>query len=147
MRGNILDMAVGVMIGGAFTALVTSLVNNVLTPIIGLFSGGDNSNFYGPLNVDITVPALLEGMEGSKITLGFGTFLESIINFIIMAFCVFLVVRAMAKIMPKKADEPKAEPHLCPYCFSTVNERATRCPNCTSELVMATAPALAKETK
>ena len=142
MRGNILDMAVGVMIGGAFTALVTSLVNNILTPVIGFFTGGDNTNLYGPLNVNITVPALLEGTE-STITLGFGSFIESIINFIIMAFCVFLVVRVMSKIMPKKVEEPKAEPHLCPYCFTAVNEHATRCASCTSELPVADAPAMA----
>lgn len=133
MRGNILDMAVGVMIGGAFTAIVTSLVNNILTPLIGVLMGGNHENIYGKLTIKIPVTDILTG-ETTQQNIMVGAFLESIINFLIMAFCVFLIVKLMARLMPKKAEAPKAEPHLCPFCFKEIDERATRCPYCTAEL-------------
>jgi large conductance mechanosensitive channel len=119
MRGNVLDLAIAVIIGGAFGKIVSSLVDHILTPVIGLLVGG----------VDFS---------GLKSTVGeaeimWGAFVQSIIDFIIIAFVIFLIVKAANKM--KKAPPP-AEPTTkdCPYCFSVIPIKAIRCPNCTSEL-------------
>lgn len=121
-RGNVMDMAVGVIIGGAFTAIVTSLVNDVINPLLGIFGG---------MNFD----QLVWNVNGAEIA--YGKFITAVINFLIMALIIFLIVRTMNKISDKysKKEEPK-EPTTkkCPYCKSDIALDATRCPHCTSQL-------------
>lgn len=119
MRGNVLDLAVGVIIGAAFGKIVGSLVNDILTPLIGLLFG----------RVDFSQQAITIGETAIK----WGSFLQSIIDFLIVAFIIFLIVKAANKM--KKAPPP-ADPTTkdCPHCFTTISIKATRCPNCTSEL-------------
>ena len=145
MRGNMLDMAVAVIIGGAFGAIITSLVNNILMPLIGLALGGsaDFSNAFivlkKPLeNGNPPVPeTLAEAQEAGFTCLGYGAFLSSIITFLIMALCLFLVVKAFNKAKDlRKKEEEEAAPTTkkCPFCKSEIDIEATRCPHCTSEL-------------
>ena len=122
LRGNVMDLAVGVIIGGAFSGIVTSLTDNILSPIIGLFTGG---NFDG-LQVSFL-----------GITLKYGAFITSVMNFFIMAFVVFLLVKLMNTLLNLgHKDEAPASPttKTCPYCKSTIDITATRCPACTSQL-------------
>ncbi len=130
-KGNILDLAVGVMIGGAFGSIVTSLVNDLFMPIIGLVLGGlDISGLF--LALDGKAYASLDAAKAvGAATLNYGAFLQSVINFFLMAVCVFMVVKLMSKLMPHKAAPA---PRLCPFCKQPVDEGATRCPHCTSEL-------------
>ena len=132
LRGNILDLAVGVMIGGAFGSIVTSLVNDMLMPVIGLITGGVNlSGLF--LALDLQPYATIDAAKAAGVgTLNYGAFLQAVINFLIMAFCVFLIIRLMAKLMPKKEEPKKAR--QCPFCRQTLDDEATRCPHCTSEL-------------
>lgn len=118
MRGNVIDMAVGVVIGAAFSAIVNSLVANIITPLIGMLTGG----------IDITSLSVTVGTA----VLEYGVFLNAILQFIIIAFCLFLVVKAMNK-MKKPAPAP-APKRLCPYCKQEVHDEATKCPHCTSDL-------------
>ena len=118
MRGNVIDMAVGVVIGGAFSSIVNALVTNIITPLIGILTGG----------IDISA---LSVMVGSA-KLEYGIFLNAILQFIIIAFALFLVVKAINKLRkPAPAPAPK---RLCPYCKQVVADDATRCPHCTSNL-------------
>ncbi len=119
LRGNVLDLAVAVIIGAAFGKIVTSLVNDIITPIIGLVIGG--VNFSG---LSTTVGAAV---------ITWGAFVQTIIDFLFIAFVIFLIVKAANKM---KKPEPVAEPVIkeCPHCFSIISIKATRCPNCTSEL-------------
>lgn len=123
LRGNVMSLAVGVIIGGAFQSVVTSLTDNVLSPIIGLFTGQNFDNL---------------AVSFAGITLQYGAFVTSVINFIIMALVVFFLVRAMNRLLnlgPKKAEAP-AEPTIkdCPYCLTEISIKASRCPHCTSQL-------------
>lgn len=133
MRGNILSMAVGVMIGGAFGAIVTSLVNDLLMPMIGLVTGGVNfSGLFLALDFQ-GYPSAEAAKAAGAATLNYGAFLQAIVNFLIMAFCVFMLVRLMGKLLPKREESPK-NPRKCPYCIKEIDVEATRCPHCTSEL-------------
>jgi large conductance mechanosensitive channel len=119
MRGNVLDLAVGVIIGAAFGKIVTSLVTDILTPIIGLVMGG----------VDFSGLTLTVG--SAQIT--YGIFINNVIDFLIIAFVIFMIIKAAnAAKKPSPAAEPVTKE--CPYCFSTISIKATRCPNCTSEI-------------
>ena len=131
MRGNILDLAVGVMIGGAFGSIVNSLVNHMLMPVIGLLTGG--VNFSGLfLALDFHAYPTIEAAKAAGVgTLNYGAFLQAVLNFFIMAFCVFMMTRLITKLMPPKE---KSTPRLCPYCKQTIDDKATRCPYCTSDL-------------
>jgi len=120
-KGNVVDMAVGVMIGGAFNKIVTSLVNNIFTPLISLITGG----------VDFSSKSIALGEENS---LNYGLFIQNVIDFLIMAFCIFLFVKFINKLRKSKEEAPKPEPRKCPYCKSVIDNDATRCPHCTSEL-------------
>lgn len=118
-RGSVLDLAVAVIIGGAFAKIISSLVTDILTPVIGLVVGGIN-------------------ISGLSITIGdavitWGAFVQSIFDFLVIAFVIFLIVRTANKM--KKAPPP-ADPTTkdCPFCFTSISIKATRCPNCTSEL-------------
>jgi len=119
MRGNVLDLAIAVIIGGAFGKIVSSLVNDILMPVIGLIIGGVNFSERS-LTVGATV-------------ITWGVFVQSIIDFLIIAFVIFLIVKTANKL--KKAPPP-ADPTTkeCTYCFTTISIKATRCPHCTSEI-------------
>jgi large conductance mechanosensitive channel len=119
MRGNVLDLAVAVIIGGAFGKIIASLVNDILMPLIGLILGG----------IDFSGLAFTVG--SAKVT--YGNFINNIIDFLIIAFVIFLIVKAAnaSKKAPPPADPTTKE---CPHCFTTISIKATRCPNCTSAL-------------
>ena len=129
MRGNVLDMAVGVIVGGAFTSIVTSLNKDILTPLLGIFGGTDFSNLFIVLG---------EGEEAP--ILAYGSFITAVINFLITAFVIFCLVKginALNSKFSKKEEAPApAAPttKTCPYCKSTIAIDAVRCPHCTSEL-------------
>lgn len=139
MRGNVVDMAVGIIIGGAFGTIVKSLVTDVIMPPIGMLLGNvDFSELFLVLNSGSTpgpYVTLADAQKAGAVTINYGLFINSVISFLIVAFAVFLLIRAVNKM--KRAEEtPAAEPTTrdCPYCFSTVSLKATRCPQCTSEL-------------
>lgn len=119
MRGNVMDLAIAVIIGGAFGKIIASLVNDILMPLIGLLLGG--LNFSG-LAVQV-----------NEAVIAYGLFIQAVVDFVIVAFVIFLLVRAMNRM---KKPEPVAAPTTkeCPYCFSAIPLKATRCPNCTSQL-------------
>ena len=139
MRGNVLDLAVGVIIGGAFGAISKSLVDDVLMPPLGIVTGGvDFSDKLAVLKAGkagagaaYATPALAKA-DGA-VTLNYGMFVNTIITFLLIAFAVFLLVRAVNKLYNKPAA-PTADTAPCPYCTMTVSRKATRCPHCTSEL-------------
>lgn len=121
-RGNVMDMAVGIIIGGAFTAIVTSLVEDIITPILGIFGGMDFSDVVLTIN-------------GSNF--GIGKFITAIINFLLIALVLFSIIKAINKaqtIGKKKEEEAAPTTKKCPYCLSEIPLEATRCPHCTSEL-------------
>jgi large conductance mechanosensitive channel len=133
VRGNVMDLAVAVIIGGAFGKIITSLVNDVLMPLIGLILGG--LNFSGLfIALDGESYATLEAAKTADAAiLTYGIFIQAIVDFVIVAFVIFILVRTMNRMKkPQPAAEPTAKD--CPYCFSTVPIKATRCPNCTSQL-------------
>ena len=121
LRGNVMSLAVGVIIGSAFQGLVVSLTDNVLSPVIGLFT---RQNFDS-----LTLSVL-------GITLRYGAFITSVINFVIMAFVVFLLVRAMNNLLSvgERKNKPAEPARLCPFCKTTLHPEATRCPACTSQV-------------
>ncbi len=139
MRGNVVDMAVGIIIGAAFGTIVQSLVKDMIMPPIGLLLGKvDFTNLFLTLKNGITAgpyPSLSDAQAASAVTINYGIFINTIINFIIIAFCVFLLIRSMNQLKRKEVPLP-AEPTTkeCPYCFSTISIKATRCSHCTSEL-------------
>lgn len=122
MRGNVLDLAVGVIIGAAFQAIVTSLTSDIISPILGIFGG---------MNFD----QLSFTINGA--TIGYGKFITAIINFLIMAFIIFLIVKLVNKVMSlgRKPKEEAPTTKKCPYCLSEIDINATKCPHCTSELL------------
>ena len=128
MRGNVMDMAVGVIVGGAFTSIVTSLNQDILTPVLGIFGGTDFSNLKVTLGSGENAPVLC-----------YDNFITAVINFLITAFVIFVLVKAINKIGDKlirKEEEAPPEPttKICPYCRSEIAKEATRCPHCTSNL-------------
>ncbi len=123
MRGNVMDLAVAVIIGGAFGKIVSSLVSDIIMPLIGLVIGG----------IDFTGLAFIVG--NAKVT--YGNFIQNIVDFLIIAIVIFLMVRGISSLENIRArPAPAAAPTTkeCPYCFSTIPIKATRCPNCTSEI-------------
>ena len=138
MRGNVMDMAVGVIVGGAFTAIVTSLNKDILTPVLGLFGGTDFSNFFIQLTGRETIYATLaEAQEAGVAVLAYGKFITAIINFLITAFVIFCLIKVINKVVDKfsKKEEPAAPTtKKCMYCKSEIPLEATRCPHCTSVL-------------
>ena len=140
VKGNVVDLAVAVVIGGAFGKIVTSLVNDIFMPIIGLITGGKNVSgmfaVLGKLPEGVTeVKSLEEAAELGVATLNYGQFIQTIIDFVLVALCIFLFIKAINK-MKKKEEAPAAEPTTkkCPFCQSEIDIKATRCPHCTSEL-------------
>ena len=140
MRGNVVDMAVGIIIGGAFGTIVKSLVSDVIMPPIGLLLGGvDFSNLFVVLKEGTagTAPyaALTDAQTAGAVTVNYGVFINSIISFTIVAFAVFILIKGINN-MKRQEEAPPAEPTTkeCPFCISTIPIKATRCPNCTAEL-------------
>ena len=125
-RGDVMDMAVGVIIGGAFTAIVTSLVNDILMPVLSLVTGG----------LDFTSLCIVLGEGEEAATLNYGAFIAAVINFLLIAFVIFLLVKTINKFSRKKKAEESAPAttKTCPFCREEISIDATRCPHCTSEL-------------
>jgi len=133
VRGNVLDLAVAVIVGGAFGKIITSFVNDVLMPPIGLLLGGvDFTNLFISLDGK-TYESLDAAKTAGAATVNYGLFLNTIIDFLIVAFVIFLVVKT-ANRMKKPATVAEPTTKECPHCFSTISIKATRCPNCTSQL-------------
>jgi len=139
MRGNVVDMAVGIIIGGAFGTIVKSLVSDVIMPPIGLLLGGvDFSELFLVLKEGTTPSpyvALAEAQAAGAVTINYGVFINSVISFIIVAFAVFMLIKSLNKLK-REEEAPAAEPteKACPYCFTSIPIQATRCPHCTSEV-------------
>ena len=135
LKGNMIDLAVGVIIGGAFNALVSSLVNDIIMPALSIFTGKmDFANWFLALDGN-TYETIEAAKEAGVATINYGNFISGIINFIIMAFVVFMIVRAINKL---KKDEPAAPAapttKKCPFCKTDIPLEATKCPHCTSTL-------------
>ena len=122
MRGNVMDLAVAVIIGGAFGKIIASLVNDILMPLIGLVLGGVN---FADLSFTVKDAVIM-----------YGSFIQAIVDFILVAFVIFMLVRTMNNMKKKEPAPAPAAPTTkeCPDCFSTISIKATRCPNCTSQL-------------
>jgi large conductance mechanosensitive channel len=135
MRGNVLDMAVGIVIGIAFGTIVNSVVNDLIMPPIGLALGKvDFSNLFINLS-GVSYPSLAEARKAGAAVIAYGTFINTVINFVIVAFVMFVVIRVFNQFRRKHEAAP-AEPTTkdCSYCFTGIPIKATRCPHCTSEL-------------
>ena len=139
MRGNVVDMAVGIIIGAAFGGIVTSLVNDVIMPPIGLLLGNvDFSNIFAVLKEGKTAgpyASVAAAKTAGAVTMNMGVFINTIINFIIVAFAIFLMIRSINQLK-KKEEAPPAVPTTkeCPFCIVSIPIKATRCPHCTSQL-------------
>lgn len=135
IKGNVIDLAVAVVIGGAFGKIVTSFVNDIVMPLVGRLVGGmDFSNYFIPLDGK-EYASLAAAQEAAAPTLNYGMFIQNIVDFIIIAFAIFIAVKQINKL--KKAEEPapvEVTTKECPYCFTEIPLAATRCPHCTSEL-------------
>lgn len=139
MRGNVVDMAVGIVIGTAFGAIVRSLVDDVIMPPVGLLMG--NADFTDMFLIlrqgqpPAPYDTLAAAQEAGAVTINYGLFVNSIITFLIVAFAMFIVIRNINRLQ-REEEEPAAEPTTrdCPYCLSTIPIKASRCPQCTSEL-------------
>lgn len=132
MRGNVLDLAVAVIIGGAFGKIVTSFVNDILMPPIGLALGGvDFADLFISLNGQ-SYASLADAQAAGAPTVNYGIFLNTVIDFLIVAFVIFLIVKAANRM--KKPEPATPTTKECPHCFTTISLKATRCPNCTSQL-------------
>ncbi|OGP50333.1 MAG: mechanosensitive ion channel protein MscL [Deltaproteobacteria bacterium RBG_13_43_22] len=133
MRGNVMDMAVGIIIGAAFGKIITSFVNDVLMPPIGLLLGKvDFSRLFLSLSSQ-SFATLEEAKKAGAVTINYGLFLNTVIDFLIVAFVIFLMIRQINKL--KRQPEPAVPTTKeCPHCFSVIPVKASRCPNCTSEL-------------
>jgi large conductance mechanosensitive channel len=135
LRGNVLDLAIGIIIGGAFGRIVSSFVDDILMPPIGILLGNvDFSNLFINLSGG-RYDSLAAAQEAGAATINYGLFISAVIDFIIVAFAMFLLVRQINR-MQRKEEEAPAEPTTkeCPYCLSTIPIEATRCPHCTSRL-------------
>lgn len=125
-RGNVMDMAVGIIIGGGFTAIVNSLVNDIVMPLLSILTGG----------FDFTELSIALGQGEGAATLNYGAFISAIINFLLIALVIFSIIKAMNKFSRKNEEVTEEAPTTkeCPYCKSEIAIEATRCPHCTSEL-------------
>lgn len=140
MRGNVIDMAVGIIIGGAFTKIVNSMVADIMMPPLGLLLGKvDFSNWFIVLkqgSQEGPYASLSAAQAAGATTLNVGTFLNAVISFIIVAFCIFLLIKVINKVNAPKKEAAPATPTTkkCPFCCSEIALEATRCPHCTSEI-------------
>ncbi len=135
MRGNVLDMAVGIIIGVAFGKVVSSLVNDILMPPIGKLLGNvDFSNFFLALSTQ-SFATVADAKKAGVATIAYGTFINTVIEFVIVAFAVFLLIKSVNRFLPKPAAAPPAPTTKdCGYCKMSIPLAATRCPHCTSQL-------------
>lgn len=134
MKGNVLDMAVGIIIGAAFGKIITSFVADVLMPPIGMLMGGmDFSNLFVTLSGG-EFASLAAAKEAGAATLNYGVFLNTIIDFLIVAFAIFLVIKQVNRFKRKEEAAPAPDTKECPFCASAIAIKATRCPHCTSQL-------------
>ena len=125
-RGSVMDMAVGIIIGGAFTAIVNSLVNDLVMPLLSLLTGG----------FDFTKLSVVLGSGEGAATLNYGLFISAVINFLLIAFVIFCLIKSINKMKDKIAKKEEESPTVktCPFCKSEIDIEATRCPHCTSQL-------------
>lgn len=131
LRGNVVDMAVGVIIGAAFGKIVSSLVSDVIMPPLGYLMGGiDFSNLFLPLS-KVPVSTLAEAKEMGVPVIAYGQFLNNVIDFLIIAFAIFIIISQINRMFPKA---PTKEARKCPFCKEAIADDATRCPHCTAEL-------------
>ncbi len=134
MRGNVLDLAIGIIIGTAFSKIITSLVSDIIMPPIGLLLGKvDFSNLYWNISGQHVVN-LVDAQTKGLATINYGIFLNTIINFIIVGFTVFLLIKGFNKLSRKPTKPADPTTKECPFCFTTISIKASRCPNCTSKL-------------
>lgn len=136
MRGNVVDLAVGIIIGSAFGKIVTSMVGDVLMPPIGRVMGNvDFSNLFISLDSEKTggIKSLMKAKETGAAVIAYGSFVNTVIDFLIVAFCVFLLVKAVNRLKITAEEAPPTTKE-CPYCLSTIPIKASRCAHCTSEL-------------
>jgi large conductance mechanosensitive channel len=134
MRGNVVDLAVGVIIGAAFGKIVSSLVNDIIMPPIGIVLGSvDFSNLFISLSGK-HYDSLAEAKAAGAATLNYGVFINNCLDFLIVAFAVFLLIKQVNRLTKKPAPAAAPTTKECPYCISTIPIKATRCPSCTSEL-------------
>lgn len=133
LKGNMLDLAIGVIIGGAFSAIVSSLVNDILMPVLSIFTGSlDFTNWFVSLDGNKYL-TLADAQTAGAATVNYGTFLSGVINFLIMAFVVFIFVKQINKL--RSSDKPQAPTtKKCEHCQSDINIKATKCPFCTSSV-------------
>jgi large conductance mechanosensitive channel len=146
MRGNVVDMAVGIIIGGAFATIVKSLVDDVMMPPLGLLLGGvDFSNFFVVLKPGVNpgpYPSLAEARAAGAVSINYGIFLNNVVSFLIVAFAVFLLIRTINAMRRRGEDVPApVTTKECPYCTSAIPLKASRCPECTSQLAAMTSGA------
>jgi large conductance mechanosensitive channel len=130
VKGNVVDLAVGIIIGAAFTGIVQSLVNDILMPPLGWLVG----------NIDFSELAIVlpvRSAEGEPVTINYGKFINALINFLLVSFAVFLLVKQINRLK-RKESPPAPNTKNCPYCISPMDLKATRCPHCTAELAAAT---------
>jgi len=137
MRGNVVDLAVGVIMGAAFGTIVTSFVNDVLMPPIGrLLGGADFKDFFVSLSGQ-SYPTLAAAKAAGAPTLNYGVFLNAVVNFVIVAFAVFLLIQQVNRLFPKPAAPAAAPTKECSWCATAIPAKAKRCPHCTSNLAAA----------
>lgn len=135
MKGNVIDLAIGVVIGSAFGKIVTSLVSDIVMPVVGLLLGKvDFSNLFITLGSG-DFNTIKEAKDAGVATLNYGLFINNIIDFLIIAFAVFFVIRQLGRLNKKKEEAPAVPTiKICPYCYTDIPIKASRCPHCTSEL-------------
>lgn len=129
MRGNVVDMAVGIVIGAAFGKIVSSLVNDVIMPPIGVLLGSVDFS-------DLAITLKTATADSEAVLIKYGSFINTILDFVIVAFAIFMVIKQMNRLKKKEAEAPVEAPITkdCPKCFSAIPTKATRCPHCTSEI-------------
>ncbi|TCL75250.1 large conductance mechanosensitive channel [Hydrogenispora ethanolica] len=132
LKGNVLDLAIGVVIGTAFGKIVSSLVDDIIMPLVSVITGKiDFSNLFIALN-GAAYPTLAEAKKAGVATINYGSFITGVVDFLLIAWSIFLFVRFLDRFKPKAAPGPA--PRECPYCLSAIPARAVRCPHCTSNL-------------
>lgn len=136
MRGNVLDMAVGVVIGGAFGKIVSSLVNDLIMPLVSLLTGGINTSglFVQLGKSDVVYASVEAAKEAGVATLNYGMFIQAIIDFLLIALGIFMFVKLIGKLKKKEVAAPAPVVRTCSFCLEPVADNATRCPHCTSDI-------------
>lgn len=133
-KGNVIDMAVGVMIGGAFSKIVTSLVNDIFMPLLSVLTGKiDFSTLYIPLDGK-EYASYQAAVDANAAMFRYGSFLQSVLDFLLISICIFAFVKLVNRLHRRPEAPPPAPARKCPYCYGEIDEHATRCPHCTSEL-------------